>query len=119
MYTITKNGKVIELIPLVEPSQEEAKAAEAKVMVMDKKEFLKEVKGKECPLFALVPVLKDQLQNDAENQIEEENSEMESSNLKVEATEKKKEKVPEEVKPILDKYKETIADGMPRSLPPM
>ena len=60
-YTITKNGKVIELIPLVEPSQEESKAAEAKVMVMGKKEFLKEVKGKKCPLFALVPVLKDKL----------------------------------------------------------
>ena len=36
-YTITKSGKVIELIPLVEPSQEESKAVEAKVMVMGKK----------------------------------------------------------------------------------
>ena len=104
-YTITKNGKVIELIPLVEPSQEESKATEAKIMVMDKKEFLKEVKGKKCPLFALILVLKDKLQNDAENQIEEEKSEIESSNLKVEVTEKKKEKVPEEVEPILDRYK--------------
>ncbi len=85
-YTITKNGKFIELIPLVEPSQEESKAAEAKVMVMGKKEFLKEVKGKKCPLFSLVPVLKDKLQNDARNQIEEEKLEMESSNLKVEVT---------------------------------
>lgn len=28
-------------------------------MVIGKKEFLKEVKGKKCPLFALIPVLKD------------------------------------------------------------
>ena len=71
-------------------------------MVMDKKEFFK-----------------DKLQNDARNQIEEEKSEMESSNLKVEVTEKKKQKVPVEVEAILDRYKEIIADGIPRSLPPM
>ena len=82
-------------------------------MVMSKKEFLKEVKGKKCPLFSLIPVLKDKLENDAENQIEEEKSEMESSNLKVEVTEKKKQKVAKEVKPILDKYKEIITDGIP------
>ena len=51
-YTITKNGKVIELIPITEPSQEEIKTTKAKIMVMGKKEFLKEVKGKKCPLFA-------------------------------------------------------------------
>ena len=33
--------------------------------------------------------------------------------------EKKKQKVPEEVEPILDRYKEIIADGIPRSPPPM
>lgn len=118
-YTITKNGKVIELIPLAKPSQEESKAKEANIMVMGKKEFLKEVKGKKCPLFALIPILKDKLHNDAENHIEEEKSEVESSNLKVEVTGKKDQKVAEEVKPILDKYKEIIADGIPRSLPPM
>ena len=86
---------------------------------MGKKEFLKEVKGKEYPFFSLILVLKDKLQNDAENKIEEEKLEMKHSNLKVEVVEKKKPKVAEEVKPILDKYKEIIADGMPRSLPPM
>ena len=52
---------MIELIPLNEPSQEESKAIEAKIIVMGKKEFLKEVKGKECPLFALIPIIKDKL----------------------------------------------------------
>lgn len=88
-------------------------------MVMGKKEFLKEVKGTKCSLFAMILVLKDKLQENAENQIEEGNSEMESSNLKVEVVEKKTQKVVEEVKPILDKYNEIIPDGMPRSLPPM
>lgn len=117
--TIIKNGKVIELIPITVPSQEESKAIEAKIVVMGKKEFLKEVKGKKSPLFASIPVLKDKLQNDAKNQIEEEKSEMEHLNFKVEVIEKKKQKVAEEVKPFLDKYKEIIADGIPRSLPPM
>ena len=44
---------------------------------------------------------------------------MEYSNLKVEVIEKKKQKVAEEVKQILDKYKEIIATRIPRSLPPM
>lgn len=118
-YTIMKNGKVIELIPLTEPQQEESKATDAKIMVMGKKEFLKEVKGKKCPLFALIPVLQDKIQEDADNQIEEEKIEMEHSNLKVEMVEKKKPKVIEEVNPILDKYKEIIADGTSRNLPPM
>ena len=77
------------------------------------------MKGKECPLFALSSVLKDKLQNEAEDQIEKEKSEMESSNLKVEVVENKTQKVVEEFKPILDKYNKIILDGMPRSLPPM
>ena len=44
---------------------------------------------------------------------------MEHSNLKVEVIEKKKQKVAKDVKPILDNYKEIIADGRLRSLPPM
>ena len=59
-------------------------------MVVGKKEFLKEVKGKEFPLFALIPILKDKLQTDTKNKIEEEKLEMEHSNLKMEVVEKKK-----------------------------
>ncbi len=60
------------------------------------------------------------MQENIENQIrEEQKSEMEGSSLKVEVVEKKKPKVEEEVKQILDKYNGVIVDGMPKRLPPM
>lgn len=42
-YSITKDGKVIELLPLME-DEGEPKEKGAKVMIMEGKKFMKEVK---------------------------------------------------------------------------
>lgn len=56
-YSITKDGKVIELLPLME-DEEEPKEKDAKVMLMESKEFMKEVKEEGGLCFALIPIPK-------------------------------------------------------------
>ncbi|XP_059068693.1 uncharacterized protein LOC131859152 [Cryptomeria japonica] len=56
-YSITKDGKVTELLPFME-NEEEPKEKEAKVMLIGSKEFMEEVKEEGGVCFALIPIPK-------------------------------------------------------------
>lgn len=54
---------------LIETIQEEIRSKETNIMVIEKQEFLKEIKEKKYPLFILVPILKDKRNKDIEDHI--------------------------------------------------
>lgn len=119
-YTINKDGKVIELLPVTDKNQEERKEKEVKVMMMGKNDFLKSVEGENGPFFALIPILKDKMESFTREIIETNKyTNKDNTILKVESAEKKTTKIDEEVATILDKYQGIVADDMPRNLPPM
>ncbi|XP_059074805.1 uncharacterized protein LOC131874884 [Cryptomeria japonica] len=100
-YSITKDGKIIELLPLME-DEEEPKAKEAKVRLMERKEFMKEVKEEGGLCFALIPI-----------------SKKEVADVGVVDQQGRPRMVPYEVQELLDKYKGVISEGMPKNLPPI
>ncbi|XP_059063819.1 uncharacterized protein LOC131856278 [Cryptomeria japonica] len=100
-YSITKDGKIIELLPLME-DEEEPKGKEAKVMLMERKEFMKEVREEGGLCFALIPVPK-----------------KEAADVGVADQQGRPRMVPYEVQELLDKYKGVISKGMPKTLPPI
>ncbi|XP_059064780.1 uncharacterized protein LOC131856855 [Cryptomeria japonica] len=100
-YSITKDGKIIELLPLME-DEEEPKGKEAKVMLMERKEFMKEVREEGGLCFALIPIPKKEVA-DAGAADQQGRPRM----------------VPYEVHELLDKYKGVILEGMPKTLPPI
>ena len=71
-------------------------------MMVDKKEFLQDMKDEPKPCFLLIP--KPKTQGSIEN-------------YKKKA--KTKKAIPSEVKAFLDKYEGLILEGMPKSLPPI
>ena len=94
---------MIRLIPIVDHEEvEENKEREAKIMMVDKKEFLQDMKDEPKPCFLLLPNPQPQ------EPIANERKEAET-----------KKAIPNEVKEILDKYEDLISEGMPKSLPPV
>lgn len=53
-YSITKDGKVIELLPLIE-EETEPKGKDAKVLMVEGKQFMKEIAEKGAVCYALMP----------------------------------------------------------------
>ncbi|XP_057858041.2 uncharacterized protein LOC131067127 [Cryptomeria japonica] len=100
-YSITKDGKVIEFLPLME-NEEEPKEKEAKVMLMESKEFMKGVKEEGGVCFALIPIPKKEV-----------------ADVGVADQQGRPRMVPYEVQELLDKYKGVILEGMPKTLPPI
>ncbi|XP_059073655.1 uncharacterized protein LOC131874339 [Cryptomeria japonica] len=100
-YSITKDGKVIELLPLME-NEEEHKEKEAKVMLMESKEFMKEVKEEGGVCFALIPIPKKEV-----------------ADVGAADQQGRPRMVPYKVQELLDKYKGVISEGMPKTLPPI
>ena len=94
---------MIRLIPFVDHEEvEENKEREAKIMILDKKKFLRDMKDEPKPCFLLLP--NPQPQEPIGNDRKEA---------------KKKKTIPNEVKELLDKYEGLILEGIPKSLPPI
>ena len=94
---------MIRLIPFSKHEEvEENKEREAKIMMVDKKEFLWDMKDEPKPYFILIPNPKPQ------EPIGSDRKEAET-----------KKAIPNEVKELLDKYEGLILEGMPKYLPPI
>ena len=94
---------MIRLIPFADHEEvEENKEREAKIMMVDKKEFLRDMKDEPKPCFLLIdkPQTRGSIENDKKK-------------------EKTKKAIPSEMKELLDKYEGLISEGMPKSLPPI
>ena len=103
IYTIKKDGKVIRLIPFVDHEEvKENKERGSKIMMVEKKEFLQDMKDEPKPFFLLIS--KPQTQGSIEN-----------DKKKAEI----KKEIPSEVKELLDKYEGLNLESMPKSLPPI
>ena len=99
--TIKKDGKVIRLIPFADHEEvEENKERGAKIMMVDKKEFLQDMKDEPKPCFLLMPNPQPQ------EPIGNDRKEAET-----------KKAIPNEVKELLDKYEGLNLEGMPKPLP--
>ncbi|XP_057855141.2 uncharacterized protein LOC131064857 [Cryptomeria japonica] len=100
-YSITKDEKVIELIPLPDNTQDQ-KEKEANILIMEGKEFLKAIKEEGSPCFTVMSV-----------QGQEEEPILDGK------AEKKRVAFPEEVEEMFRKYKDIVVEEFPRTLPPI
>ncbi|XP_059064551.1 uncharacterized protein LOC131856689 [Cryptomeria japonica] len=99
-YSMTKDEKVIELIPL--PDNSEDQKEEAEIMIMERKEFLKEIKEQGIHCFAIMLVPRQEEEPTIDGKLE-----------------KKRVTVHEELNQMLRKYKEIVAEELPITLPPI
>lgn len=97
-YSITKDGKVIELLPLIEEEME-SKGKDTRVLIIEAKQFMKEIVEKGAACYALMPSPKVRRK--------EQFAEEKGGPKYIDPT----------VRHFLDKHQDIILDGIPRSLP--